>query len=117
MTAGTASRIVATEPARAELVRLQAEHGPLMLFQSGGCCDGSLPICLPDGELAVGANDLLLGVIEGCPVYIGAEQYERWHRPALVLDIAKGAPEGFSLGGADRHFVTRTGRQPHPTSG
>ena len=110
MTAGTADRIVATEAARAELGRLKAENGPLMLFQSGGCCDGSLPICLLDGELTVGAGDVLLGEVEGCPVYIGAEQYERWHRPALVLDVGKGAPEGFSLGGSDWHFVTRTAR-------
>ncbi len=108
MAAGTADRIVATDAALAELRRLKAEHGPLMLFQSGGCCDGSLPICLADGELLIGPNDLLLGVIEGCPVYIDGEQDERWGRPAFVLDVALGDPEGFSLGGAGTHFVTRT---------
>ena len=110
MSAGAADRIVATGAARAELRRLQAEHGPLMLFQSGGCCDGSLPICLHDGELALGPNDLLLGDLDGCPVYVDTELYERWNRPALVLDVAAGAPEGFSLGGAAVHFVTRTAR-------
>jgi uncharacterized protein (DUF779 family) len=109
MAAGAADRIVATDAALAELRRLQAEHGPLMLFQSGGCCDGSLPICLTDGELMVGPNDLLLGEIEGCPVYIDADQDDRWRRPAFVLDVASGAPEGFSLGGTEVHFVTRTG--------
>ncbi len=108
MTAGAADRIVATDAALAELRRLRAEHGPLMLFQSGGCCDGSLPICLAHDELPVGPNDLLLGELEGCPVYIDAEQDERWRSPALVLDVAPGRPEGFSLGGADVHFVTRT---------
>ncbi len=104
----TAARIVATDAALAELRRLKTEHGPLMLFQSGGCCDGSLPICLPDGELDVGPNDLLLGRVDGCPVYVDADQYERWNRPAFVLDVAQGTPEGFSLGGAAVHFVTRT---------
>ncbi len=109
MEAGTAGRIAATDAACAELRRLQAEHGPLMLFQSGGCCDGSLPICLPDGELLLGPNDRLLGQVEGCKVYIDAEQDERWRRPEFVLDVAAGDPEGFSLGGAGVHFVTRTG--------
>jgi uncharacterized protein len=109
MNAGTPDRIVATDAALAELRRLKVEHGPLMLFQSGGCCDGSLPICLTDGELVVGPNDLLLGELEGCPVYIDADQYERWRRPQFVLDVVAGGPEGFSLGGSDVHFVTRTG--------
>jgi len=106
--ADAADRIVATEAARAELRRLRAEHGPLMLFQSGGCCDGSLPICLLEGELATGPGDLLLGEIEGCEVYVDAEQDRRFNAPSLVLDVAAGAPEGFSLGGRDVHFVTRT---------
>ena len=63
--------------------RLQAAHGPLMFFQSGGCCDGSSPMCLPEGELPLGAHDLLLGEIGGAPFYIDAEQYERWGRPTL----------------------------------
>ncbi len=118
MTAGPANRIVATEAARAELRRLRAEHGPLMVFQSGGCCDGSLPICLGDGELIVGPYDLLLGKVDGCPVYIDADQDERWRRPTFVLDIAPGGPEGFSLGGTDVHFITRpaaTVGQPAPS--
>ena len=108
MTEGPAERIVATDAALAELRRLKAQHGPLMLFQSGGCCDGSLPICLTDGELVLGPHDVLLGVLDGCPVYIDDEQDERWRRPELVLDLAAGGPEGFSLGGTDVHFVTRT---------
>jgi uncharacterized protein len=113
MTADAAHRIVATDAALAELRRLRAEHGPLMLFQSGGCCDGSLPICLADGELVIGPNDVLLGEVDGCPVYIDAEQDRRWRRPTLVLDLAEGAPEGFSLGGTNVHFVTRTTASTH----
>lgn len=91
----------------------------MLVFQSGGCCDGSLPICLPDGELVIGPNDLLLGEVGGCPVYIDADQDERWRRPTFVLDVASGSPEGFSLGGADVHFITRPARtdRPPPSAG
>ena len=76
-----------------------------MFFQSGGCCDGSSPMCFPDGELLVGANDLLVGELDGCSFYIDAEQYERWNRPTLVLDVARGAGSGMSLEGAHNlHF-------------
>jgi hypothetical protein len=108
MEAGAAHRIVATDAAIAELRRLRTEHGPLLLYQSGGCCDGSLPICLREDELVIGPNDLLLGTVDGCPVYIDVEQDERWGHPAFVLDLAAGDPEGFSLGGGGAHFVTRT---------
>jgi uncharacterized protein (DUF779 family) len=98
--------VVATESAVAEIGRLRAGHGPLMFFQSGGCCDGSSPMCFPDGELLLGPNDLLLGEVDGCPFYIDAEQYERWNRPTLVLDVAAGAGSGMSLEGVhDLHFV------------
>jgi uncharacterized protein (DUF779 family) len=93
--------IGATDAALAELARLRGRHGPLMLFQSGGCCDGSSPLCLHEG-------DLLLGELDGARFYIDAEQYERWNRPAFVLDVAPGAATGFSLEGTDGvHFVTR----------
>ena len=105
MQADTATRVVATEAARAELERLRAEHGRLMLFLSGGCCDGSSPMCFPDGELLVGAGDLLLGEVNGFPFYVDADQYERWNRPELVLDVAPGAGSGLSLEGLhDLHF-------------
>jgi uncharacterized protein len=100
---------VSATPAAADaLARLHAVHGPLVLFQSGGCCDGSSPICLKDGELPVAPTDLLLGAIGGVPFYIDGEQYERWGRPDFVVDVAPGAPEGFSLGPADAHIVTRS---------
>jgi uncharacterized protein (DUF779 family) len=99
MGADPAPRVAATEAALAELARLRAEHGPLVLFQSGGCCDGSSPMCFPDGELLLGPNDLLLGDVGGCPFYIDTEQYERWNRPQLVLDVVPGAGTGFSLEG------------------
>lgn len=99
--------ITATPGARAMLRRLVLEHGPLVLFQSGGCCDGSLPLCLAADDLAPGPGDLLLGEIAGVPFYVDADQYHRWNEPHFVLDVAIGAPEGFSLGLSDAHFVTR----------
>ena len=108
-----AEAISATDAALAELARLRERYGPLMLFQSGGCCDGSSPLCLNEGELLVGPGDLLLGEVGGVPFYIDAEQYERWNRPAFLLDLASGAAEGFSLEGLDGvHFVSRTASCP-----
>jgi uncharacterized protein len=98
----------ATPAALAQLTRLERRYGPLMLFQSGGCCDGSSPLCLPRGELHVGAHDLLLGEVAGTPFYIDAEQYERWNRPSFLVDLSTGAPDNLSLEGLDDvHFVTR----------
>ncbi len=104
-----AGEISATDAARAELDALRTRHGPLELFQSGGCCDGSSPLCLPRGELLVGPNDLLLGEIDDTPFYIDAEQYRRWNEPAFELDLAAGATDAFSLEAVDGvHFVTRS---------
>jgi uncharacterized protein len=101
--------VSATYAARKELTLLRERFGPLMLFQSGGCCDGSSPLCLHEGGLLVGRNDRLLGEIDGVPFYIDAEQYERWNRPAFLLDIAPGAGDAFSLEALDgMHFVSRT---------
>jgi uncharacterized protein (DUF779 family) len=103
------SRVVATAAARQAIRRLRAVRGPLMFHQSGGCCDGSLPICLDEGELLVGDGDVLLGEIDGCAFYIDARQDAAWGKPELILDVEPGAPEGFSLAaGDDHHFVTRT---------
>jgi uncharacterized protein len=97
MSTDRALRIAATDSAIAEIRRLKAEHGPVMFFQSGGCCDGSSPMCFPSGELLLGPNDFHLGDVDGAPFYIDAEQYERWKRPALVLDVTLGAGSGMSL--------------------
>jgi hypothetical protein len=103
------SRVTATPAALEAIARLEAAQGPLAFFQSGGCCDGSSPICLKDGELPPGPGDLLLGEIGGARFYIDAEQYERWNRPRFVIDVAPGPAEGFSLEGLDGvHFITGT---------
>jgi uncharacterized protein len=103
------SALDATPAALAELTSLRERHGPLMLFQSGGCCDGSSPLCLHEGELLVGPNDVLLGEIDGVPFYIDAEQYERWSKPRFLIDVAPGAADGFSLEGLEGvHFISRS---------
>ncbi|MCU0656834.1 MAG: DUF779 domain-containing protein [Polyangiaceae bacterium] len=89
---------VAATPAALEWVRrLSARHGPLMFHQSGGCCDGSSPMCYPLGEFRVGPRDVLLGEIEGSPYYIDADQFERWKHTRLTLDVVPGRGAGFSL--------------------
>jgi hypothetical protein len=101
--------LISASPRAAAMLReLCLDHGPLAIFQSGGCCDGSLPLCLLAGDLAPGPDDLLLGEVAGVPFYIDAEQFHRWGEPEFVLDVTAGAPEGFSLGAPDAHFVTRS---------
>lgn len=87
----------ATPAALAWIARLRAQHGPLMFHQSGGCCDGSAPMCYVDGELKLGARDVKLGEVGGCPFYIGGDQYERWRHTDLTLDVVPGRGAGFSL--------------------
>jgi uncharacterized protein len=104
-----ATAVAATTAALEVIRRLEAAHGPLMFFQSGGCCDGSSPMCLKHGELPLSPHDLCLGEIGGAPFYIDADQYERWRKPRFLIDVSPGAAEGFSLEGlAGVHFITRT---------
>ncbi len=91
------ARVDATAAAIDLVRRLKAEHGNLMFFQSGGCCDGSSPMCYPDGEMRIGERDVLLGEIEGCRVYIGGAQFEAWKHTALTFDVVPGRGSGFSL--------------------
>ncbi len=91
------AQIGATQEALALLTKLIANHGPLMFHQSGGCCDGSAPMCYPRGELRLGVRDVLLGEVGGTPFYMGGDQYERWKHTRLTLDIVPGRGSGFSL--------------------
>ena len=101
---------VAATPAALEVIdRLEGAHGPLAFFQSGGCCDGTSPICLKDGELPAGPHDVRLGDIGGAPFHIDSDQYERWGTSRFLIDVAPGAAEGFSLEGlVGVHFISRT---------
>ena len=98
--------VTATPAAFAAITALVNERGPVMFFQSGGCCDGSLPMCFDAGELIIGDHDVLLGEVGGCPFYIDHRQHEAWKHTQLILDVGDGEPEGFSLpAGEDRHFI------------
>ncbi|MFI0738710.1 DUF779 domain-containing protein [Streptomyces sp. NPDC021100] len=95
---------VALAPAAARLLRrLRRKHGPLMFHQSGGCCDGSSPMCYPRGEFRTGSSDVLLaelaveGVAEPVGFWMAADQFERWRHTHLTVDVVPGRGSGFSL--------------------
>ena len=105
----TVSQVVATEAALGLIERLAQKHGPLMFHQSGGCCDGSAPMCFALGEFLVGDSDTLLGEIGGAPFYISAAQYEYWCHTQLVIDVVTGRGGMFSLEGPEGvRFLTRS---------
>ncbi|WP_370464781.1 DUF779 domain-containing protein [Mycolicibacterium sp. P1-18] len=94
------NRALITEAAAQLLRTLQSRHGALMFHQSGGCCDGSSPMCYPDGEFLVGDRDILLGTLDvgdGVPVWISGSQFEAWKHTQLVIDVVPGRGGGFSL--------------------
>ena len=103
------NRVTATPEALALLAEIQAEHGPVLFHQSGGCCDGSSPMCYPRGDFIIGDRDVLLGRIGDAPFYIGAAQFEAWRHTGLVIDVVPGRGGMFSLdNGRERRFHTRS---------
>jgi len=93
---------VLTTPAAVALMEtLRAKHGPLMFHQSGGCCDGSSPMCYPLGEFMTGDSDVLLATIEGAPFYMSKSQFEYWKHTQLILDVVPGRGGMFSLDGPE----------------
>jgi uncharacterized protein (DUF779 family) len=101
---------VSATAAALDLIReLQAEYGPIMFHQSGGCCDGSSPMCYPQGEFIVGDTDVKLGEIGDAPVYISGPQYEVWKHTELIIDVVPGRGGMFSLdNGREVRFLTRS---------
>lgn len=98
--AGAPHRALITRAAADLLTKLQQRHGALMFHQSGGCCDGSSPMCYPDGEFVVGDRDVLLAVLDvgdGVPVWISGPQYDAWKHTQLVIDVVPGRGGGFSV--------------------
>jgi uncharacterized protein (DUF779 family) len=91
------ARVSVTPEAEALLRKLQGIHGPLMFHQSGGCCDGSAPMCFPSGEFKVGQQDVFLGTIVDTPFYISGPQFEYWQHTHLTVDVVKGRGSGFSV--------------------
>jgi uncharacterized protein len=101
--------VVATPEALSFIRRLKEIHGPLLFLQSGGCCDGSVPLCLRRDEFRVGSCDVLLGVIEDTPFYVGVAQFEYLKKAQQVLDVIPGDLDSFSLeAGQGVRFITRT---------
>lgn len=90
-------RVLVTKEATAIIDQLRADHGELMFHQSGGCCDGSAPMCFPDGELMLNETDVLLGNIHGCNFYMSKDQFEYWQHTQLMVDVTKGRGASFSL--------------------
>jgi uncharacterized protein (DUF779 family) len=97
----TPNRALITEAAAELLRKLQARHGGLMFHQSGGCCDGSSPMCYPEGDFIVGDRDVLLSILDvgddGVPVWISGPQFDTWKHTQLVIDVVPGRGGGFSL--------------------
>ncbi|ATB44121.1 hypothetical protein CYFUS_009602 [Cystobacter fuscus] len=90
-------RVTVTPAAEALLRKMQGLHGPLLFHQSGGCCDGSAPMCFPRQEFRVGQEDVYLGTIVDTPFYIGGSQFEYWQHTHLTVDVVKGRGSGFSV--------------------
>lgn len=102
-------RVIATDEALALIKMLKEKHGPLMFHQSGGCCDGSSPMCYQDGDLIIGNQDVLLGHIGGMPFYMMKSQFEYWKHTQLIIDVVDGRGGMFSLEGVEgKRFLTRS---------
>ncbi len=90
-------RVTVTKAAAEIIDQLRAEHGELMFHQSGGCCDGSSPMCFPKGELMLNETDAWLGEINGCDFYMSNDQFNYWKHTALTVDVTPGRGSSFSL--------------------
>ena len=102
-------RVTATPAALALIEALRADHGPLMFHQSGGCCDGSSPMCFALGEFLVGGSDVQLGTIGDAPFYMSRSQFEYWQHTQLIIDVVPGRGGMFSLEGSrGQRFLTRS---------
>jgi len=102
-------QVLVTEAAAALIDRLRGKHGPVMFHQSGGCCDGSSPMCYPAGEFLVGDSDVLLGEVHGAKFYISRPQFEYWKHTQLILDVVTGRGGMFSLeNGEGVRFLIRS---------
>ena len=102
-------RVVATAAALQMIAELRERHGPIMFFQSGGCCDGSTPMCYPAGEFDLSDTDVYLGNLDGAPFYMGLEQFAYWEHTQLIIDVVTGNGGMFSLdNGTGRRFLTRS---------
>lgn len=105
----TYDKVTATPDALRLLGEIIADHGPVLFHQSGGCCDGSSPMCYPQGDFLIGDRDVQLGEIGGMPFYISGSQFELWKHTDLIIDVVKGRGGMFSLdNGREQRFLTRS---------
>lgn len=103
------NQVEATPAALQLLAEIIADHGPVIFHQSGGCCDGSSPMCYAEGDLILAAHDVKMGEIGGAPFYIGGAQFEAWKHTRLTIDVVDGRGGMFSLdNGRDKRFITRS---------
>jgi uncharacterized protein (DUF779 family) len=102
-------QVIATDAAIELMAKLHGKHGDLMFHQSGGCCDGSSPMCYPRGEFLLGDSDVLLGTLGDTPFYIRRSQFEYWKHTQLILDVVPGRGGMFSLENPEGvRFLTRS---------
>lgn len=102
-------RVVATEAATRLIDTLIRRYGPLMLFQSGGCCEDSAPMCYPLGEFDLSQTDVCMGTLCGTPLYVGLAELDLWQRMQMIVDVVEGAGGMFSLeNGTGKRFLTRS---------
>jgi len=99
-------RVSASPAAVSLLGRMRAKHGRLVVHISGGCCDGSSPMCLRAEDLPAGPNDVRLGELDGAEIVIDADQDARWGRPVFTLDVAPGAADSFALDALEDEHLT-----------
>ena len=102
-------RVISTEKTEKLISELVNDHGPLVFHQSGGCCDGSAPMCFPRSEFKVGSRDVFLGEIGQQPFFIAEDQYSYWEHTQLIIDVVKGRGGMFSVEGpTGNRFLTRS---------
>ncbi len=109
MTNPPLDKVTATPAALSLLAEIVQEYGPVLFHQSGGCCDGSSPMCYAQGDFLIGDIDVKLGEIGGMPFYISGSQYEVWKHTDLLIDVVPGRGGMFSLdNGREKRFLTRS---------
>jgi hypothetical protein len=103
------ARVTASPEARALIAEIKADYGEILFHQSGGCCDGSSPMCYPADDFKIGQSDVCLGEIDGVKVWISGPQYEVWKHTQLILDVVPGRGGMFSLdNGREKRFLSRS---------
>lgn len=103
------NQVEATDGALQLIKEIVTDHGSVIFHQSGGCCDGSAPMCYAEGDFIIADHDVQMGEIGGMPFYIGGKQFEAWKHTRLIIDVISGQGGMFSLdNGRGKRFLTRS---------